>query len=248
MNPGDLETILFNAQSLCVLTGAGVSAESGVPTFRGPEGLWRQYRAEELATPEAFARDPMLVWEWYAWRREIMRRVQPNPAHCLLAELEDRYASRPGTKFTLITQNTDGLHERAGSHNVIRLHGSVWTLRCTRCGAERWDESVPLDPFPPRCACEAMMRPGVVWFGEGLPEQAWSLAAEASDSAEVFLVVGTSALVWPAASLPLRARQAGARLVEINPAPTPLSELADSALTGTAGEILGGLRSRVTVL
>jgi NAD-dependent deacetylase len=248
MNSGDLETILFNAQSLCVLTGAGVSAESGVPTFRGPDGLWRQYRAEDLATPEAFARDPMLVWEWYAWRREIMHRAQPNPAHYVLAEVEGQFASRPGAKFTLVTQNTDGLHERAGSRNVVRLHGSVWELRCTECGAERWDESVPLDPFPPRCACDSLLRPGVVWFGEPLPEQAWSRAAEAAASADVFLVVGTSALVWPAASLPLQARQKGARLVEINPVPTPLSELADLVLTGKAGEILGGLRSRMQVL
>ena len=248
MNPGDLETILFNAQSLCVLTGAGVSAESGVPTFRGPEGLWRQYRAEDLATPEAFARDPMLVWEWYAWRRGIMRRARPNPAHYALAELEGRFASGPGAEFTLVTQNTDGLHERAGSSNVVRLHGSVWELRCTGCGEERWDESVPLDPFPPRCACDSLMRPGVVWFGEPLPEQAWSRAAEAAASADVFLVIGTSALVWPAASLPLQAKRKGARLVEINPVLTPLSESADLVLTGKAGEILGGLRSRMQVL
>lgn len=248
MNSSDLETILFNAQSLCVLTGAGVSAESGVPTFRGPDGLWRQYRAEDLATPEAFARDPMLVWEWYAWRREIMRRAQPNPAHHALAEVESQFASRPGMKFTLVTQNTDGLHERAGSRNVIRLHGSVWELCCTECGAERWDESVPLDPFPPRCACGVLLRPGVVWFGEPLPAQAWTRAAEAASSADVFLVIGTSALVWPAASLPLQARQKGARLVEINPVPTPLSEFADLVLTGKAGEILGGLRSRMSLL
>lgn len=248
MEINDLEAILSRAQSLCVLTGAGVSAESGIPTFRGPDGLWRTYRAEDLATPQAFARDPMLVWEWYAWRREIIHRAQPNPAHYALAELEERFASRPGARFTLLTQNIDGLHERAGSRNVIRLHGSIWELRCTGCGNERWDDSVPLDPFPPRCDCSSLMRPAVVWFGEGLPEAAWERAAVAAASAEVFLVVGTSALVQPAASLPLLGKQKGACLVEINPFPTPLSEWADFVLTGKAGEVLGALRGRIHAL
>lgn len=238
----ELEAELSSARCVCVLTGAGVSAESGIPTFRGPDGLWKKYRIEELATPEAFARHPMVVWEWYAWRREVMSQAQPNPAHYALADLEDRFALRPGTTFTLVTQNVDGLHERAGSRNILRLHGSVWTLRCTACGAQHEDHCVPLDPFPPRCVCENIMRPAVVWFGELLPEAALRQSIEAAAAADLFLVVGTSALVYPAASLPLVAKQQGARLIEINPEPTPLSEVADLTLTGNAGEILGALR------
>jgi NAD-dependent protein deacetylase/lipoamidase len=243
-----LETALAGARSLCVLTGAGVSAESGIPTFRGPDGLWKKYSIEELATPEAFARHPMVVWEWYAWRREVMQQARPNPAHYALADLEDQLAARPGASFTLRTQNVDGLHERAGSRNIFRLHGSVWRLRCTACGAERDDHSVPLDPFPPRCQCQhqdqQMMRPAVVWFGEELPEDALRQSIHAAAAADVFLVVGTSALVYPAASLPMVAKQQGARLIEINPEPTPLSELADLTLTGKAGEILGAVCPR----
>jgi len=258
MGIGELESVLARARSLCVLTGAGVSAESGIPTFRGADGLWRQFRAEDLATPEAFARNPLLVWEWYAWRREILHGAQPNLAHCALAELE---ASRAGSAsaFTLITQNVDGLHERAGSRKVIRLHGSIWELRCTACGAERQDYSVPLNPFPPRCTCaqqrslegvaeKTLMRPGVVWFGERLPEQAWRDAAAAAAAADVMLVVGTSALVHPAASLPLLAKQRGAFLVEVNPEPTPLSGMADLVLTGKAGEVLDRAVSKRPVL
>jgi len=244
----ELGAALSGAQSLCVLTGAGVSAESGIPTFRGPDGLWEKFRIEELATPEAFARDPMLVWEWYAWRREMMHKAEPNPAHYALADMENQFAVRPGCSFTLVTQNVDGLHERSGSRNIVRLHGSVWVLRCAKCGSEREDRSVPLDPFPPRCICDNLMRPAVVWFGEVLPEAAWQRAIQAASAADVFLVVGTSALVYPAASLPLVAKQRGARLIEINPDPTPLSDLADLTLTGKAGEILGALRPRQPVV
>lgn len=238
----ELEATLAGAQSLCVLTGAGVSAESGIPTFRGPDGLWRKHRIEDLATPEAFVRNPLLVWGWYAWRREIMHQARPNPAHFALAELEARFAARPGACFTLATQNVDGLHERAESRNLHRLHGSVWILRCTQCGTEREDRSVPLNPFPPRCSCGAMLRPAVVWFGEMLPEEPLRCSIEAAAASDVFLVVGTSALVYPAASLPLVAKRNGARLIEINPEPTPLSELADLTLSGKSGEILGALR------
>ena len=245
MDTNDLATFLSGSQSLCVLTGAGISQESGVPTFRGADGLWKRYRAEDLATPEAFARHPLLVWEWYAWRREIVQRAQPNAAHLALVDLEARFGEKPGGQFTLLTQNVDGLHERAGSRNVIRLHGSIWQLRCTGCGAEREDHAVPLDPFPPRCACSSLMRPAVVWFGEPLPEAAWSQAAAAAEAADLFLVVGTSALVQPAASLPLLGKRNGARLLEINLDPTPLSELADLAIRGKAAEVLGALRSRM---
>jgi NAD-dependent deacetylase len=248
--PGDLDTFLSGANSICVLTGAGISRESGVPTFRGEDGLWRRFRAEDLATPEAFARDPLLVWEWYAWRRELISQAQPNAAHLALVELEASVRSRPNGRFTLITQNVDGLHERAGSRNVARLHGSLWHLRCSRCsespdGPYIEDLRVPLDPFPPRCdrpGCSALLRPAVVWFGEPLPETEWKRATLAAAHADVFLVVGTSALVYPAASLPWVAKQSGARLVEINPDPTPLSDIADCVLRGPASEVLGSLR------
>lgn len=240
----DLEAFLSRSRSLCVLTGSGVSQESGIPTFRGTEGLWRQFRAEDLATPEAFARDPLLVWEWYAWRRELIQRAQPNAAHRALAELEERFSAKPEGHFTLLTQNVDGLHERAGSRNVVRLHGDIWQLRCTRCGAERQDYSVPLVPFPPRCSCSSLLRPGVVWFGEPLPEAAWQQAARAAASADLFLVIGTSALVHPAASLPWIAKENGAQLVEINPFPTPLSARADGVIRGKAAEVFGELQKQ----
>ena len=239
-----LERLLRSARSVCVLTGAGVSQESGVPTFRGKDGLWKQFRAEDLATPEAFRRNPLLVWEWYAWRREVIHNARPNAAHFALARLEAKLAADGGW-LTLLTQNVDGLHERAGSRNVVRLHGSIWIVRCPSCAAERVDESVPLEPFPPRCPCNAMLRPGVVWFGEALPEDAWEKAARAVASADLCLVVGTSALVQPAASLPLLAKRNGARLVEINPDPTPLSPLVDLVITSKAAEILGRLSEEV---
>ncbi|MBI1954949.1 MAG: NAD-dependent deacylase [Acidobacteria bacterium] len=245
MATSDLEAFLSRAKALCILTGAGISQESGIPTFRGANGLWKQYRAEDLATPEAFARDPVLVWEWYAWRREIIHRAQPNAAHYALAALEAVFSARPGGRFALLTQNVDGLQERAGSRNVIRLHGDIWRLRCIGCGAERQDYAVPLDPFPPRCSCSSLLRPAVVWFGESLPQDSWAQAVEASASADLFLVIGTSALVQPAASLPLLAKQNGGRLIEINPFPTPLSGLADLTIRGKAAEILSGLPSQI---
>lgn len=225
--------LLSGATRVAVLTGAGVSEESGVPTFRGEGGLWRRFRPEQLATPEAFERDPNLVWEWYDWRRQKIAAVEPNPAHRALAEMEKRAAT-----FALITQNVDDLHERAGSRRVYHLHGEIWLLRCTGCGAEKRNREAPLASLPPRCQCGALLRPGVVWFGEALPGETWAAASAAAASADLFLVVGTSALVQPAASLPLIARQAGARLIEVNRDPTPLSALADVALRGPAGELL----------
>src|ERR1700680_3478219 len=184
---------LKEARSVAVLTGAGVSAESGVPTFRGPGGLWKQYRPEDLATPGAFARDPKLVWEWYDWRRARITETQPNPGHYALAEMEKRVP-----RFTLITQNVDGLHEQAGSRNVLRLHGSIWIVRCTSCEAVREDRRTPLPEMPPVCECGAMLRPGVVWFGEPLPPGVWREAEAAARSADLFLVIGASAGVFPA--------------------------------------------------
>lgn len=220
---------------MCVLTGAGISAESGIPTFRGAGGLWRSYRAEDLATPDAFRRDPRLVWEWYDWRRGVVSAAEPNAGHRALAEFESR---RQGG-FTLVTQNVDGLHERAGSREVRRLHGSLWQVRCTGCGGQSEDLRVPLPELPPRCeACGALLRPGVVWFGEALPKAEWEAAVEAAATCEVLLVVGTSAVVYPAASLAPLARRGGARVIELNMEETPQSAIADLALRGAAGVIL----------
>ena len=207
---------LATGARITVLTGAGVSAASGVPTFRGAGGLWRNRQAQQLATPEAFEHDPALVWEWYAWRRQVISGCAPNAAHETIA----RWSERPG--FTLVTQNVDGLHERAGTRNVIRYHGSIWTLKCSGgCGAPDWDDlRVPLDPLPPRCPrCGALARPGVVWFGEPIPPSALR-AADAATACDVFLSVGTSSVVYPAAGLIAAARARGAFTVEINPEAT----------------------------
>ncbi|MCH6552712.1 MAG: NAD-dependent deacetylase [Candidatus Acidiferrales bacterium] len=224
---------LAEAERVVVLTGAGISAESGVPTFRGAGGLWRQHRPEDLATPEAFARGPRLVWEWYDWRRARVAKAEPNPGHLALAQLERRVPD-----FTLITQNVDGLHQRAGSRRVLKLHGDIWTLHCLGCGLEETNHDVPLREIPPRCSCGGLFRPGVVWFGEALPADVLRHAMEAAAHAQVFLVVGTSAVVQPAASLPLLAQQNGAKLVEINLEETPLSAQADASFWGKAGELL----------
>lgn len=234
-----LRQALREAGATVALTGAGISAESGIPTFRGQGGLWRNFSPEKLATPEAFERDPRLVWEWYDWRRSMIQRAAPNPGHCALAELEQRRAREgPGREFTLVTQNVDGLHDRAGSRNVVKLHGDIWEVRCLDCGLTGRNEQVPLEPLPPRCKCGGRLRPGVVWFGEPLPELAWRRAYRASARARLFLVIGTSATVYPAAGLAQVAREGGAKLAIINPDATPLDELADWVLCGPSGEIL----------
>jgi NAD-dependent deacetylase len=221
-------------QRVVVLTGAGISAESGVPTFRGHRGLWRQYRPEELATAEAFARDPKLVWEWYDWRRGLIGACQPNSAHRTLAEME---TSLPD--FTLITQNVDGLHHLAGSQRVLELHGNIWRMRCTREGTKQVDRLNPLPEIPPRCAnCGALLRPDVVWFGENLPTEVLEAAFAAAAACDLMLVIGTSAVVQPAAALPLVAKQNGALLVEVNPQPTPLSDYVDLSLRQPAAQAL----------
>jgi NAD-dependent deacetylase len=221
------------ARSIAVLTGAGISAESGIPTFRGPGGLWKNFRPEDLATPEAFERDPKLAWEWYDWRRQRVATAQPNPGHRALAKLE-----RSGVLMTLITQNVDGLHRAAGSRNVIELHGSLWRLRCVACGREEENRVVPLAEVPPRCACGALLRPGVVWFGEALPPHAIERAMRAAAECDVFLVCGTSAVVYPAAALPQQALGAGARVIEVNLEETPFSQFAHVSLRGKCGELL----------
>jgi NAD-dependent protein deacetylase/lipoamidase len=221
-----------------VLTGAGVSAASGVPTFRGPGGLWKDFRPEELATPEAFTRDPKTVWEWYDWRRQLVARCRPNRAHEVLA-----LWSRRDPSFTLVTQNVDGLHERAGTQNVVRFHGSLWEVSCSReCRAGSWpDATVPFPRLPPPCPhCGGPLRPGVVWFGEAIPTAALE-AAERSLDCDVCLVVGTSSVVYPAAALAAGAGERGAFTAEINPEATPATSEIDLAISGRAEEILDRL-------
>lgn len=219
---------------LVALTGAGISAESGVPTFRGSRGLWRDYKPQDLATPEAFRRDPGLVWDWYAWRREVIADCQPNAAHRTLAHIEEKIDD-----FLVVTQNVDGLHQAAGSRRVLELHGNIWRLRCTHCDYGREDRRVPLPDLPPHCPhCRGLMRPDVVWFGEALPRAAMEAAWSAAANCRTMLVVGTSAVVEPAASLPREARRNNARLIEFNPARTPVSRSADEVFREPAGEAL----------
>jgi NAD-dependent deacetylase len=233
--------LLAGARRIAALTGAGVSAESGVPTFRGRDGLWKQHRAETLATPEAFERDPALVWEWYDWRRGLIAPVEPNAGHRVLAGWERRFED-----FTLITQNVDGLHAKAGSRDVVELHGNIWKLRCSREGTVEEVRETPLPRLPPLCpSCGALLRPHVVWFGEALDPAVLDRAFAASQSSEIMLVLGTSAIVHPAASLPLAARRAGAAVVEVNIEPTPLTPQADFFLPGKTGEVLTALEARL---
>lgn len=226
---------LAEASRVAALTGAGISAESGIPTFRGAGGLWRNFRPEDLATPQAFRRDPKLVWEWYDWRRGLIAQAKPNLGHYALAELEQKL----GDRFVLITQNVDGLHNRAGSQRVLKLHGDIWWTLCTSCDDVQSDYRVPLPELPPRCQkCGGMLRPGVVWFGEPLPARTWEQAEEAVRSCEVLIVAGTSAVVYPAASLAPLAQRHGARIIEVNLEETPLSSAADLCLQGPSGEVL----------
>jgi len=229
--------LLAGGDAVAVLTGAGVSAESGVPTFRDPGGLWRGRRPEELATPGAFRRDPVEVWTFYRWRIESLRGVAPNPGHVALARLEnDR------KRFWLLTQNVDGLHAAAGSARVTELHGSIRIARCTRCGGES-DAEAALAGLPPAAVpacpvCGGRLRPAVVWFGESLPRRALAIAEEAVSECDVMLVVGTSGVVQPAASFAWTARSRGARIIEVNPDATPISAIADVSLRGGSARLL----------
>ncbi len=232
------------AARITVLTGAGVSAASGIPTFRGPNGLWKSFRPEELATPEAFRRDPRMVWEWYDWRRQLIARARPNRAHEVLSAWSRRFP-----RFTLITQNVDGLHERAGTENVVRFHGSIWDVRCSDgCAASpaRWrDERVPLPEIPPRCRqCGGMLRPDVVWFGEAIDPVVLAASLQSLDC-DVCLVAGTSSVVYPAAGLAHEARRRGAFTVEINPEATDASEDLDLVLAGRAEQVLARVEERL---
>jgi NAD-dependent deacetylase len=236
--PIDLIEALHEARSVVCFTGAGVSAESGVPTFRDAQGgFWQQYRPEDLATPEGFERNPKLVWEWYAWRRKQVFQIQPNLGHVALAGFQDVFPT-----VTIVTQNIDGLHQRAGSRHVLELHGS---LSRTKCSAdhrvvESWEET---NAAPPACPhCGAYLRPDVVWFGEVLPADVMNRALQASRKCDVFFSIGTSSLVYPAASIPHEALSAGATLIEINPETTPLSDQVHYVLRGPSGEVLPQLR------
>lgn len=230
---GEARRILADSERIAVLTGAGISAESGIPTFRGNGGLWRNYKPEDLATPEAFASNPHTVWEWYVWRRSLIAAAAPNAGHTALAEIERR-----GGDFTLVTQNVDGLHDRAGSKNVKKVHGDIWLSRCSRCSYQRMDTATVFTEIPVCPDCAAPLRPGVVWFGEQLPRLVWDDAERAVSRCQVLLIAGTSAQVFPAAGLIQLARAAGATLIEVNLEATAFSPYVDLPLRGACGEIL----------
>lgn len=229
--------LLEGRGSVLALTGAGVSQESGLATFRDAGGLWEGVDPATVATPGAFARDPCRVWRFYDARRGRAADARPNPAHFAIAAIE-----ATGRPFLLATQNVDGLHERAGSRALVRLHGTLWRVRCTSCGAEREDLRPRLSSLPPACPdCGALLRPAVVWFEEPLPMIEFARAERAAREAELVLVIGTSSLVYPAASLPAIALESGAYVVEINPEPTPFSPHASEVLAGAAGSVLPAL-------
>lgn len=231
-NFSDIKERLYDSEAVTVLTGAGISAESGVPTFRGNNGFWKNFKPEDLATPEAFKSNPKLVWEWYDWRRRTLSTIKPNPAHVAIAEIEKRVK-----EFTLITQNVDGLHQLAGSKNVIELHGNIWRVKCLSCGRVSENREAPIRILP-YCSCGGLLRPAVVWFGEMLEDNNLMKAVAAIDNCEFMFVVGTSGVVQPAASFALRAKDEGAFVVEVNIERTPLSASVDETFLGKAGDIL----------
>lgn len=226
------------AASIAALTGAGVSAASGIPTFRGAGGYWRGRDPLTLASPQGFASDPELVWSWYAERRARVDGAAPNPAHTALAVLEERLGP---ARFTLITQNVDGLHRRAGSRRLLELHGCLARARCAGACGRKWDWSLPLGALPPRCACGALARPDVVWFGEALDREMIDAAFRTAAAAGVLIVAGTSVVVEPAASLPRVTGARGGVVIEINPESTPLTAQAAVHLRGNAAELMPAL-------
>lgn len=232
-NYSTIRSRLSQAASICVLTGAGISADSGVPTFRGKDGLWQNFRAEDLATPEAFSRDPRLVWEWYNWRREIIATKSPNAAHHALVEMERRTRS-----FHLITQNVDGLHGKAGSENLIEIHGNIWKVRCTACGSITENHDVPIVILPYCSECGGLLRPHIVWFGESLDPLDIERSMDALQTCEILLIIGTSGVVHPAAAFASTAKRGGAYVIEINLEETPNSYLVDEVLIGRASELV----------
>lgn len=241
--PERLVVALRRATRVAVITGAGMSAESGVPTFRGAGGLWRSFRAADLATPQAFARDPATVWAWYRWRQRLIAEAEPNAGHATLARQQ---ALRPG--WRVLTQNVDGLHQRAGSDAVIELHGSIWRTRCVSCGQTRelYPQRVDAEDAPlPRCFCGSLMRPDVVWFGEALDPQVTSAAWTIVEEAETVIVVGTSAVVFPVAALPHVAQARNVPVVEINVEDTPLTASVTHVVRATAATALAALERRL---
>ena len=223
--------LIESSSNVVFLTGAGMSAESGVPTFRGKDGLWKKFKAEELATPEAFQSDPKTVWEWYDSRRAKLRTVRPNAGHYSIAKFGLR------KDVNIVTQNVDGLHKKAGSKDIHELHGNIWTVKCTRCSKKSENYDVPIKILP-KCECGGLLRPGVVWFGESLNQKILSRSSEALSKANLTVVVGTSGLVQPAASLAMIAKSNGSKVIEINLNKTPNYGLIDLFLIGKAAEIL----------
>ena len=236
----EASVLLKHARSVFVLTGAGISAESGVPTFRGKDGLWKNHSAEQLATPGAFAENPHLVWEWYHWRQDLILRAKPNPGHHALVEIEQIVE-----RFLLLTQNVDDLHFRAGSKNVLELHGNIFRTRCSDCGKKekimngaRFVESLP------RCSCGGVLRPDVVWFGELIPSDVWRDSLRFLSSVDLALICGTSGVVWPAAAIPGIACERGVKTIEVNLEPTAISNIVDVSIMGKSGDTLPELVKR----
>lgn len=233
-------SLMHTCSHAAVLTGAGISAESGVPTFRGKEGLWGKFRPEELATMDAFLANPKIVWEWYNWRRELIAKVKPNPGHFAIAEMAALFED-----FTLITQNVDGLHKTAGSPKILELHGNINRNKCVNCNQIIPDQQIEPEAMPSCPTCGGKIRPDVVWFGEMLPADVIEEAFAVAERVELFFSVGTSAIVHPAASLPIAAKRAGATLIEINPEETPLTALADYYFPASSGDLLPELVGKV---
>lgn len=230
----DARKLIADMPNITVLTGAGISAESGIPTFRGEDGLWKNFRPEDIATPQAFLNDPKLVWDWYEWRRKIIKEAKPNAGHFALVELEKQLSN-----FTLITQNIDGLHQISGSISITELHGNLWQVRCTKCGLIEQNYEVPLRELPPNCRqCKSIARPNVVWFGEIIPMSIIDKCLIAIESCQIMLIIGTSGVVEPAASMGLIAKQTGKTVIEINLDVTPNSGLYDLSIRGKSGDIL----------
>lgn len=234
---------LIDTKYLLVITGAGISAESGIPTFRGNDGLWQNYRAEDLATPWAFERNPEVVWRWYDWRRGIIGRAELNPGHLAIKQLEGLYDD-----FFLITQNVDGLHGRTGIKNMVEIHGNLWRARCTKDGRTSMLMDVPLKSIPPTCECGNILRPDVVWFGESIPSDWLQKSYDVIDMCDTLIVAGTSGVVYPVASFPQSVKERGGCVIEINIEPTPISSIADISLFGKSGDLLPilvkGIRER----
>ena len=224
---------LAEARAVAVLTGAGISADSGVPTFRGSDGLWRNFKAEDIATPQAFLKNPKLVWEWYNWRRELIATKVPNPAHQALVTLEKRTQD-----FILITQNVDDLHGQAGSQKLIEIHGNIWKVRCTICKEVSVNKEIPIPILPYCLRCHGLLRPHIVWFGESLVPSHVQQSIKALENCDMMLVIGTSGIIQPAASFADTAKSAGAFVVEVNLKPTPHMGSIDISLQGRAAEII----------